>query len=196
MKNTWCVPLGATAIKGTDPFWGHDFLFMDRCTAYVKLKINHILFVKNFWFSMFFGKLRFSCFLRGIFWVIFKGIEVKKHQCYKENKDSFGICIEFLTELRIPNFVFVLFLFQVFSGLKKSNCNFYSNIFPHQKSKMKIGIRSFVRNLMQIPKLSLFFSSIDSFWLLSFWRFKNSFYRRGKCIYMHILSVIRGFWHY
>ena len=32
----------------------------------------------------------------------------------------------------------------------------------------------FVRNLVQIPKLSLFFfSSIDSFWLLFFWRFKN-----------------------
>ena len=30
--------------------------------------------------------------------------------------------------------------------------------------KSKIGIRSFVRNLMQIPKLSMFFfSSIDSF---------------------------------
>ena len=43
-------------IKGTDPFWGHDFyLWTDSneiCTAYGKLKINHILFVKNFWSSI------------------------------------------------------------------------------------------------------------------------------------------------
>ena len=54
---------------------------------------------------------------------------------------------------RIPNktsnpdfrFFFFCFLFQFFSGLKKSNCNFYSKIFPHQQNKTKIGIRSFVR---------------------------------------------------
>ena len=45
---------------------------------------------------------------------------------------------------------------------------------------------------MQIPKLSLFFSSIDSFWLLLFWRFKNAFYRRGKCIYICIYWVLLG----
>ena len=46
---------------------------------------------------------------------------------------------------------------------------------------------------MQIPKLSLFFfSSIDSFWLLFFWRFKNAFYRRGKCIYICIYWVLLG----
>ena len=28
-----------------------------------------------------------------------------------------------------------------FSGLKKSNCNFYLKIFPHQKNKMKIENR-------------------------------------------------------
>ena len=36
-----------------------------------------------------------------------------------------------------PDFRF-FFLFQVFSGLKKSNCNFYLKIFPHQKNKTKI----------------------------------------------------------
>ena len=34
-----------------------------------------------------------------------------------------------------------------------------------------------------------FSSSIDSFWLLLFWRFKNTFYRRGKYIAMQ-LSLI------
>ena len=88
-----------------------------------------------------------------------------------------------------PYFQFILFYF---FGLKKSNCNFYLKIFPHQKNKTKIGIQSFVRNLMQIPKLSLFFSSIDSFWLLFFWRFKNAFYRRGKWIYICIYWVLLG----
>ena len=73
-------------LRGPTPF--EDMIFYlwtdsnEICTAYVKLKIYHILFVKNFWFSIeFFRKLRFSCFLRGIFWVIFKRIEIKNHQC-------------------------------------------------------------------------------------------------------------------
>ena len=37
-----------------------------------------------------------------------------------------------------------------------------------------------------------FSSSIDSFWLIFFWRFKNAFYRRGKCIYMRIFWVLLG----
>ena len=76
----------------------------------------------------------------------------------EQNNNSFGICIEFLTKLRIPILIFL--------GLKKSNCNFYSKIFPHQKNKTKIRIRSFVRNMMQIQKMPLFFSIIHSFWLL------------------------------
>ena len=65
---------------------------------------------------------------------------------------------------RIPNKISNPDFRFFFSRLKKSNCNFYSKIFPCQKirRKSKIGIRSIVRNLMQIPKLS-FFSSIDSF---------------------------------
>ena len=42
-------------IKGTDPFWGHDFLFIwtdsnEICTAYVKLNSKHILFMRFFYF--------------------------------------------------------------------------------------------------------------------------------------------------
>ena len=41
-----------------------------------------------------------------------------------------------------PDFRFLLFFISVFfSGLKKSNCNFYSKIFPHQKNKTKIKNR-------------------------------------------------------
>ena len=39
-----------------------------------------------------------------------------------------------------------------------------------------------------------FFPSIDSFWLLFFWRFKSTFYRRGKYVYICIYWVLlRGF---
>ena len=43
-------------LRGPTPF--EDMIFYlwtdsnEICTAYVKLKINHILFVKNFWFSI------------------------------------------------------------------------------------------------------------------------------------------------
>ena len=43
-------------LRGPTPFEDMIFyLFTDSneiCTAYVNLKINHILFVKNFWFSI------------------------------------------------------------------------------------------------------------------------------------------------
>ena len=61
-----------------------------------------------------------------------------------------------------PDFRFLLLFF---SGLKKVIviCIRKSSLIKKIRRKSKIGIRSFVRNLMQIPKLSLFFSSIDSF---------------------------------
>ena len=58
------------------------------------------------------------------------------------------------------------FFFQFFSGLKKSNCNFYSKIFPHQKNKTKIKNREskFCAEFDADSKTALvFFSSIDSF---------------------------------
>ena len=58
------------------------------------------------------------------------------------------------------------FFFSFFSGLKKSNCNFYSKIFPHQKNKTKIKNRDlkFCAEFDANSKTVLvFFSSIDSF---------------------------------
>ena len=50
------LPVFRAELKGTDPFENMIFyLWTDSneiCTEYVKLKINHILFVKNFWFSI------------------------------------------------------------------------------------------------------------------------------------------------
>ena len=61
-----------------------------------------------------------------------------------------------------PDFRFFLLFccfFQVLFGLKISNCNFIlkSSIIEKTRRKSQIRIRSLVRNLMQIPKLSLFF---------------------------------------
>ena len=106
------------------------------------------------------------------------------------------MCIKFLTKLRIPIFDFC-FCFVLISGFfwtKKKVIVIVirkSSLIKKIRRKSKIGIRSFVRNLMQIPKLSLFFfSTIDSFWLLFFWRFKNAFYRWGKCTYIYIYIYI------
>ena len=75
----------------------------------------------------------------------------------EKNKDSFGICIKFRTKHRISIFDFrLIFLMRedfrikitIFFSLEKTEIR--------KKQKSKIGIRCFVRNLMQIPKLSLF----------------------------------------
>ena len=72
-------------LRGPTPF--EDMIFYlwtdsnEICTAYVKLKINHILFVKNLIFDLVFEKITIFLFFEGIFWVIFKRIEVKNHQC-------------------------------------------------------------------------------------------------------------------
>ena len=57
------------------------------------------------------------------------------------------------------------FFFYFFYGLKKVIVIFIrkSSLIEKIRRKSKIGIRCCVRNLMQIPKLSSFFSSIDSF---------------------------------
>ena len=76
---------------------------------------------------------------------------------------------------RIPNkalnpdfqFLFLFsFLFQVFSGLKKSIGNFYSKIFPHKKKKTKIknwDLKFCVEFDVDSKTVLVFFFSIDSF---------------------------------
>ena len=70
----------------------------------------------------------------------------------EKNKDSFGICIKFRTKLQIPIFDFRLIFLREDFRIKIS-ITFFS---PEKKQISKIGIRYFVRNSMQIPKLSLF----------------------------------------
>ena len=60
IKGNFCfsylINIASTCLRGPTPF--EDMIFYlwadsnEICTAYVKLKINHILFMKNFWFSI------------------------------------------------------------------------------------------------------------------------------------------------
>ena len=57
---------------------------------------------------------------------------------------------------------------------------------PHQNNMLKIkkSLHNFVQNSMQISILAFFSSSIDSFWLLFFWKSTNTFYeKKNKYIY-------------
>ena len=71
----------------------------------------------------------------------------------------------------------------------------FSDLWPAMKKekikdwKLKIALCQCVPNSMQIQKLFCFSSSIDSYWLLFFWRFKNTFYGRGKYIYIYIYYI-------
>ena len=101
---------------------------------------------------------------------------------------------------RIPNKILIPifdFLFQVFSRLTKIIVIFIrkSSLIKKIIRKSKIGIRSFVRNLMQIPKLSLFFFlALVVFDFYSFEGSKTHFTGEANVyIYMHTLSIIRGF---
>ena len=118
----------------------------------------------------------------------------------EQKRGHFGICIEFLTKLRIPIFDFFLKFF--FFWTKKSNCNFYSKIFPHQKNKTKIENRDskFCAEFDAYSKTVLvFFLALIVFDFNSFECSKTHFTGEANGIYiyiyicMHILSIISGF---
>ena len=68
-------------------------------------------------------------------------------------------------------------------------------IFDHRKKirrKSKIGIRSLCGIQFRFQNCPCFSSSLDSFWLIFFWRFKSAFYRRDKYVYICIYWVLLG----
>ena len=74
--NDFCLLFNRSQnLRGPTPF--EDMIFYlwtdsnEICTAYVKFKINHILFVKNFWFSIYFVFWENYDFL--VFWGVFFG---------------------------------------------------------------------------------------------------------------------------
>ena len=90
-----------------------------------------------------------------------------------------------------PDFRFFLLFccfFRVLFGLKISNCNFIwkSSIIEKNKTKIANQDTKFFQNC------PCFSSSLDSFWLIFFWRFENVFYRRDKYVYICIYWVLLG----
>ena len=95
-----------------------------------------------------------------------------------------------------PGFRFFLLFccfFHVFSGLKISNCNFIwksSIIEKRRKSKIRMQIQD--ASWCRFQNSPCFSSSLVSFWLIFFWRFKNAFYRRDKYVYICIYWLLLG----
>ena len=85
-----------------------------------------------------FEKITIFLFSRGIFKKINKKNRSQKPSMLEQKQGQFWNMHRIPNKTSNPDFRFLLFLFQFFSGLKKSNCNFYSKIFPHQKNKTKI----------------------------------------------------------
>ena len=148
-------------------------------------------------FDLVFEKITIFLFFEGYFLGNFQKNRSQKPSMLEEKQGQFWNLHLIPNKTSNPDFrfLYLLFFISVFFWAEKKVIVIFIRKFSLIKKirrKSKIGIRSFVRNLMQIPKLSLFFSSFDSFWLLFFWRFKNSFYRRGKCIYICIYWVLLG----
>ena len=102
---------------------------------------------------------------------------------------------------RIPNktshpdfrfFLLFCYFFQFFSGLKISNCNFIRNLQSSKKIRRKSGYEVLFGIRCRFQNCLCFSSSLDSFWLIFFWRFKNAFYRRDKYVYICIYWVLLG----
>ena len=159
---------------------------------------SHFIHEKFLIFDLVFEKITIFLFFQGYFLGNFQKNRSQKPSMLEEKQGQFWNLHRIPNKTLNPDFRFLfllLFYFMFFSRLKKSNCNFYSKIFPHQKNKTKIKNRDskFCAEFDADSKTVLvFFSSIDSFWLLFFWRFKNAFYRRGKCIYICIYWVLLG----
>ena len=130
---------------------------------------------------------RFLCFF-----LIFNRIEVKTINTRIKTKHSFEICIEFSTKLQKRRFFSIftsyLFFLRVFSWYFQKYAFF--DIWPAIKKFWPENWKSLCVTLCQIRcrfQICLCFSSsIDSFWLLFFWRFKSTFYGRGIYIYIYI----------
>ena len=138
-----------------------------------------ISFLKKLWFSSFF----------------FSKEEKSKTVMLEQKQGQFCSLHWIQNKVLKRYFQFSFFIFSVFRKKLLFSC-----VIRKIRRELKISLQSFVRNSMQIPKLSLFFTSIDSFWLLLFWRFKNTLYGRGKYIYryiyicIYIYSIIMEFW--
>ena len=149
---------------------------------------SHFIREKFLNFDLVFEKIMIFLFFEEYFLSNFQKNRSQKPSMLKEKQGQFWNLHQIPNKTSNPDFRFCFVFISVFFWTKKSNCNFYLKIFLHQKNKTKIENRDskFCAEFDADSKTVLvFFSSIDSFWLLFFWRFNNQFYRRGKCIYIY-----------
>ena len=110
----------------------------------------------------------------------FKRVEVKNYQCKIKNKDSFGIYIEFCTKLYKAIFNFQPQIFSMQVKCKKKHI--FGN--TEKKKRKRINRKSCFIVLCGIryrfQNCLCFSSSIDSFWLLFFWKFGKKRHKKNE----------------
>ena len=103
------------ALRGPTPF--EDMIFYlwtdsnDICTAYVKLKINHILFLKN---DLVFEKITIFLFFEGYFFGNFQKNRNQKTSMLEEKQGQFWNLHRIPNKTSKPDFRFLFFLFRFF----------------------------------------------------------------------------------
>ena len=124
--------------------------------------ISHFIHEKFLIFDLVFEKITIFLLFEGYFLGNFQKNRSQKPSMLEQKQGQFWNLHRIPNKTSNPDFRFLFllfFLFQFFSGLKKVIVIFIRkfSLIKKIRRKSKIGIRSFVRNLMQIPKLSLFF---------------------------------------
>ena len=99
---------------------------------------SHFIREKILIFDFVFEKITILLFFEGYFLGNFQKNRSQKPSMLEEKQGQFWKLHRIPNKTSNPDF---RFFFQVFSGLKKSNCNIYSKIFPYQKIKTKIENR-------------------------------------------------------
>ena len=100
-------------LRGPTPF--EDMIFYlwtdstEICTAYVKLKINHILFLKNFWFS-FWENYDFHVFEK-YFFFNFKKNRSQKPSMLEQKQGQFWNLHRIPNKKSNPDFQFLMLFF-------------------------------------------------------------------------------------
>ena len=178
--------------KGIDPFSGGDFfIYGPILMKFAHNMQNWIRTLFCSWIFLDFGMVSKK------FWIFFL--------CYFQNnrsqklsmleeKYSFEICIEFRTKWHKAIFNFCLTYFFDFFFFWYFLRYAFLDLWPAIKNLgLKIEKSLYVtlcRIQCRFQNCLCFSSSIDSFSLLFYWRMKNTFYERGKYIYIYIYIAI------
>ena len=122
---------------------------------------SHFIREKFLIFDLVFEKIMIFLFFEGYFLGNFQKNRIQKPSMLEEKQGQFWNLHRISNKTSNPDFQFLFcFYFRFFLDWKKVIVIFIrkSSLIKKIRRKSKIGIQSLVRNLMQIPKLSLYFS--------------------------------------